>query len=178
MTRAMLDPALIGIWIVPGRPFTYEISADGGYHVAEPDERLSFERRGAVMMWGGRRHERDGVLSEVSAAEALTPVGRWRETGTGDIWVFKSDGSYSRTTPDGTRDGGIWATRGHDTRLWTRERRAEITADGAHLTFAMSNGEVARYGYAVEDGVLCLLDPKSWKELSRFVSATRLAREA
>lgn len=171
MTHTTLDPALLGIWIVPGQPYTYEVDSFGGYHVAGPEEPLSFTRGGSVMLWGGRHHERENGTGE-------TPVGRWVEPDSGDIWQFKDDGRYTLIAPGGMQDTGIWGLRDQGTALWVREMRARVITDGAHLTFSTVDGGTSRYGYTVADGTWRLLDPMNWSELSRFVSAGVLAKRS
>lgn len=175
MTDTDIDPALVGIWLVPGQPQTYEITADGGYFVAEPDAVLRFQDEGAVMVWGGRRYRR--VLGE-----GATPIGTWIEDETGDAWDFTDDNGYSVLSPavgdDGLTFVGIWALRNHGTSLWACEKQAELELDGAHLSFKTSTGEILRYGYATDDGMLTLLDPETWTELSRYISAERMVRSA
>jgi hypothetical protein len=165
-----IDPDLVGIWIVPGQPQTYEVTSDGAYHVADPEEPLAFEQGGTVMIWGARRHTRLDGAGE-------TPVGRWTEDASGDDWVFAADGSYA-ITAGGATDTGIWALRDAGSSLWTRETRAQITSDGAHLTFRTGPSDEFRYGYTVADGIWRLLDPETWAELTRYVSAAKLAEMA
>jgi hypothetical protein len=167
MTDPSINPALVGIWLQPGQPQTYEITADGAYHIADPEEPLRFEEDGAVMIWGDRRFARTEGAGE-------TPIGTWREEETGDGWDFASDqGLTILSTEPGEERAftGIWALRDDGRSLWTREKRADLTCDGAHLTYAMVSGEVYRYGYSVDDDVLSLLDPDTWEELTRYISA-------
>ncbi len=165
-----LDPDLIGIWILPGKPQTYEVLGDGTYHVADPEEPLSFEDGGATMVWGPRRHMRlDG--------SGTSPVGRWREEDSQDEWQFNADGSYA-VTGQGNTDTGIWALRSGGTALWTRELNAHITSDGAQVTFDAINGTSVTFGYTVADGVWTLLDPTDWRELARYVSPSTIAQTA
>lgn len=173
MADTQIDPALVGIWLLPGRPQTYEITEDGGYFIAEPDENLRFQDAGGVMIWGGRRYNR--ILGEGD-----TPIGTWREDDTGDGWDFTADQGYSvlsaATDEGGETFTGIWALRNGGTSLWTCEKQAQLETDGAHLSFKTPNGEHLRYGYAAEDGVLSLLDPETWLELSHYISAERMVR--
>lgn len=178
MTKAKFDPTLIGIWLLPGQPQTYEITEDGGYFIAEPDESLSFHNNGAQMTWGGRAYSR-------IIGEGDTPIGTWREEATGDGWDFTADHAYSilsaatHDNPDaGETFTGIWALRNEGTSLWTCEKQADIEADGAHLTFVTTAGERLSYGYGVADGILSLLDPDTWLELTRYISAERMVRSA
>lgn len=178
MTQTKIDSALIGIWLLPGQPQTYEITEDGGYFIAEPDETLSFQGGGAHMTWGGRSYTR-------IIGDGETPVGTWREEATGDGWDFTADHAYTilstglRATEDaGETFTGIWALRNKGTSLWTCEKQADIETDGAHLTFVTQTGERLSYGYAVSEGMLSLLDPDTWLELSRYISAERMVRSA
>lgn len=174
MTQTAIDPALVGIWLLPGQPQTYEITEDGGYFIAEPDETLSFHDGGAQMFWGSRTYTR-------IIGEGQTPIGTWREEDTGDGWDFTADQAYtilSAGEDGGETFTGIWALRDEGTSLWTCERQADIEADGAHLTFVTCAGERLSYGYAVADGMLSLLDPDTWLELSRYISAERMVRSA
>lgn len=171
MTHTKFDPALIGIWLLPGHPETYEISAGGGYFIAEPHETVIIKEGGAVMTWGGRRYIR--VLGEGS-----TPVGTWQEEATGDAWDFTDDQGYSVLTAAAQTFTGIWALRNHGTSLWTCEKQADLETDGAHLIFNTPAGEQLKYGYAVEDGILSILDPATWLEVSRYISAERMVRNA
>lgn len=162
-----LDPDLIGIWIVRGKPVTYEVTGDGGYHVADPEDPLSFEDGGAVMIWGGRRHDRQDGSGQ-------SPVGRWIEAASGDTWLFEADGRYE-VSGDGSTDTGIWALRDGGAALWTRELTARITTDGAQVTFVTVGGDSFTYGYTVDDGVWSLLDPTTWVAVTRYVTPARLA---
>ncbi|OAN71181.1 hypothetical protein A8B78_20325 [Jannaschia sp. EhC01] len=174
MTSTLLDPSLIGIWLLPGQPQTYEITEDGSYYIAEPDEALSFTDGGAQMIWGGRTYTR--VIGE-----GMTPVGTWREDDTGDGWDFTADHAYtilSATDETGETFTGIWALRNDGTSLWTCEKQADIETDGAHLTFITPSGERLSYGYTVDEGLLSLLDPDTWQELTRYISAERMVRSA
>ncbi len=163
-----IDPDLIGIWIIPGEPATYEVMSDGSYHVADPEEPLSFEDGGATMVWGPRRHMRlDG--------SGKTPVGKWREAASRDEWVFERDGSYS-VTGQGNTDTGIWALRSGGTALWTRELNAQLSSNGAQVTFTPVSGGSYTFGYTVADGVWTLLDANDWTELARYVSPSAMAK--
>ncbi|MBY6202795.1 hypothetical protein KUV65_15575 [Maritalea mobilis] len=165
MTQA-IDPDLIGIWIVQGQPQTYEVTPDGGYHVADPEEPLSFSEGGAVMTWGSLTFTRTVGTGE-------TPVGGWTEDASGDQWAFAKDGTYT-VSARGLSDTGIWDLRDNGASLWTREKRATITSDGAHLEFLTVYGTTSRYGYTVSNGVWRLLDPANWDELARYLSAAKL----
>lgn len=167
MTQASLDPDLVGIWLLPGQPQTYEITADGGYHIADPEEPVHFEDGGAIMVWGARRFRRTEGAGE-------TPIGTWREEETGDGWDFSDDQELTiLSTEPGAEHAftGIWALRDEGRSLWSREKRADLTCDGAHLTYYMVSGEVYRYGYSVDADVLSLLDADTWSELTRYISA-------
>lgn len=174
MTQTSLDPALIGIWLLPGQPQTYEITDDGSYYIAEPDEPLRFENGNATMVWGDRRYTR--VMGE-----GATPVGTWREEDTGDGWDFTADFAYTiLSTNDGSGETftGIWALRNEGTSLWACEKQADIETDGAYLTFVTPSGERLSYGYAVAEGFLSLLDADTGHELTRYFSAERMLRSA
>jgi len=167
MSDPSIDPQLAGIWLLPGEPQTYEITATGAYFIAEPDDPLVFQRDGAVMIWGGRRYLR-------TLGEGATPVGTWREETTGDGWDFTDDHAVAillADAPDGPGVTGIWGLREGGTRLWTCEKRAQVSSDGAHLVFETVDGEVLRYGYCVTEDILSLTDPDTWTELTRYVSA-------
>jgi hypothetical protein len=161
-----IDPRLIGIWVVPGEPRTYEVDAHGVYHVADPESAVTFEAGGAVMQWEGEAHDR------LSGA-GLTPEGRWRGRVTGAEWEFAADGGYT-VTLDGATDRGIWALRQEGATLWTREEVATLTTTGAEVTYALREGGTATYGYTVEAGVWTLLDPASWAVLARFIDPATL----
>lgn len=167
MSDAQIDPDLVGIWLLPGQPQTYEITGAGHYLIAEPEELLDFVEDGRIMVWGGRRYLRTEGGGE-------TPVGTWREEATGDGWDFTEDHAVTILMADpgaGPPITGIWALRDNGASLWTCEKRADLTADGAHLSFRMIGGDVLRYGYSVSTDVLTLLDPDTWTELTRYVSA-------
>lgn len=172
-----IDPALVGIWLLPGQPQTYEITEDGSYFIAEPDESLSFQNDGEQMIWGGRVYTR--ILGE-----GATPIGTWREEATGDGWDFTADHAYTilsaatDTTDAGETFTGIWSLRNEGTSLWTCEKQADIEVDGAHLTFITPSDDRLSYGYATEDGLFSLLDPDTWQELTRYISAERMVRSA
>lgn len=174
MTDPQIDPSLHGIWLLPGEPQTYEITETGGYFIAEPDEALSFQHGGAVMIWGGRRYLRTEGAGE-------TPVGTWREEDTGDGWDFAGDQAVTillADAPDGPGLTGIWGLREDGTSLWTCEKRAQITTDGAHLIFETVEGDILRYGYSVSEDVLSLMDPETWSEITRYVSAALFIQSA
>lgn len=172
MSPHPLDPALIGIWLLPGHPQTYEVTGDGSYYIAEPDEPVSFQTGGAQMTWGGRTYTR--VIGS-----GQSPVGTWREDGTGDGWDFTDDCAYtilSATDDTGETFTGIWALRNEGRSLWTCEKQADIETDGAHIAFVTPLGERFTYGYGVDNGILTLFDPDTWLELTRYVSAERMVR--
>lgn len=167
MTSLHIDPDLIGIWLLPGEPQTYEVEGDGSYHIADPDEPVRFEENGAAMIWGGRRFSR-------AQGDGDTPVGTWCEDATGDGWDFTEDHGLTILTANPVAPQtfiGIWALRNGGHSLWIREKHADLEADGAHLTFHLATGDVLRYGYAVDDGVLALLDPDNWTEIARYIAA-------
>lgn len=166
MSETSIDPALVGIWIAPGQPQTYEIAPDGTFFVAGPEEPVRFDNAGRDMIWGTQRYARIEGLGE-------TPVGRWREDGTGDIWKFDSDGVFRLSSGEATHDG-IWVLSEDGRSLWTRELRARLRTDGAHLVFDTVYEESYRYGYIVRDGTWRILDPADWSELLRYVSAPKL----
>jgi hypothetical protein len=174
MNDISIDPALVGIWLLPGEPQTYEITDSGGYFIAEPEEPVTFESDGAVMVWGGRRYLRTEGAGE-------TPIGTWREEETGDAWDFTEDQAVSiliAEAPDEDSLTGIWALRDEGHALWTCEHRAQITSDGAHLVFQTDEGNSLRYGYSVTEDVLSLLDPDTWEEVTRYVSAALFIQTA
>lgn len=174
MSETSIDPTLIGIWLLPGQPQTYEITEDGSYYIAEPDEPLHFQGDGEQMIWGGRTYTR--VIGS-----GLTPVGTWREDQTGDGWDFTEDRAYtilSATDQTGETFTGIWALRNKGTSLWTCEKQADIETNGAHVTFETPLGERFKYGYGVDEGVFTLLDPDTWQDLTRYISAERMVRSA
>jgi hypothetical protein len=161
-----IDPRLVGIWVVPGEPRTYEVDAEGLYHVADPESPVTFEEGGRVMQWEGEAHDR------LSGAGA-TPEGRWRGRVTGAEWDFAADGGYT-VTLDGATDRGIWALRQGGTALWTREEVARLTTTGAEVTYDLREGGTVTYGYTVEAGVWTLLDPTTWAVLTRFIDPATL----
>lgn len=161
-----VDPAIIGVWIVPGLRRTYEVDDNGGYYVADPETPIYFEDGGAVMIWEDEAHDR-------LSGTGLTPEGAWRGRDTGAEWRFAPDGSYE-VRLDGVTDTGIWALRRDGAALWTRELVAMLTTDGATVTFALfANGE-ATYGYTAGAGVWTLHDATTWAELARFVAPDRI----
>jgi len=162
-----IDPDLIGIWIAPGHPATFEVDPDGGYHVAEPEMPLRFEDRGTVMIWGDKRLER-----QLHAGE--TPIGQWIDRDHDEIWSFDADRSYT-ITAGGLTDTGIWALRDGGAALWARERTARVEADGATVVFQSTDGTTLRYNYTVSDGVWKLLDAADWTELATYIRPDRLA---
>lgn len=167
---AQLDPALVGIWIVPGQPQTYEFTADGGYHVAEPEAPLSFDDGALVMHWRGQPYHR-------LVGDGATPVGRWRAAEGGDVWQFEDSGTCTVTNGNGT-ETGIWALRDAGQSLWLRERTCDVSTDGAHLTFHPEAGVALRYGYTIKAGICTLHDAESWAELTRYLSLAALERTA
>ena len=74
-------------------------------------------------------------------------------------------------TAEETLVTGIWALRDQGRSLWHCERRATVSSDGAHLEFQFLDGGAQRFGYAVDGEVLSLLDPETWVELTRYISA-------
>ncbi len=167
MSEILIDPALVGIWLVPGASQTYEITDAGSYFIAEPDDQVHFQNDGSVMVWGYRRYIR-------TEGAGNTPVGTWREEDTGDGWDFTADQAVTILIADPEQDDsitGIWALRDAGKNLWVCEERARITCDGAHLVFHTVEGDSFRYGYTVNEDVLSLMDPDNWTELTRYVSA-------
>ena len=139
-----LDPDLIGIWILPGKPQTYEVLADGSYHVADREESLSFEDNaqpclGSASAYAARRF-RQNTHWPMARADSQ------------DEWQFNADGSYS-VTGQGNTDTGIWALRSGGSALWTRELNAHLDTNGAQVTFNAVNGNSVTFGYTVADGV-------------------------
>jgi len=163
-----IDPDLVGVWLSPGSIVTYEVCADGTYHVADPEEPVHFENEGAVMIWGGRRYTR-------RAGAGATPEGRWVEDGSSDVWAFGPDGSYSITNGTSTFIG-IWVLRNQGTALWTRELRAQLSTNGAQITFHPEAGRTLTYCYTVSEGLWSILDPLTWQEVNRYVSPAYLAQ--
>ncbi|NKX43171.1 hypothetical protein [Roseicyclus persicicus] len=161
-----VDPDLVGVWIVAGEPRTYEVEADGGYHVADPESPVAYEQGGAVMIWEGEAHDR-------LAGAGATPEGDWRGRDTGALWSFAADGTYT-VTLDGATDTGIWAAGQDGATLWTRERVATLATNGAQVTYTLREGGTATYGYTVGGGIWTLHDPVSWVELARFVDPATL----
>jgi hypothetical protein len=164
MTTTHIDPALVGIWLLPGAQHTYEIDVSGAYLIGEPEQPLCFENGHNTMIWGDRRFARAGT-------HGVGLVGTWIEEATGDAWDFSQDQALTILTPDEALVTGIWALRDQGRSLWHCERRATVTSDGAHLEFQFLDGVANRYGYAVDGDVLSLLDPQTWVELTRYISA-------
>ena len=165
-----IDPRLVGVWVIPGEPRTYEVDAEGGYHVADPESPVSFEAEGRVMHWEGEAHDRLSGAGD-------TPEGRWRGRDTGADWHFSPGGGYE-VTLDGATDIGIWALRQDGTALWTREEVARLATDGAQVTYTLRDGSTVVYGYTVENGAWTLHDPTTWDELTRFYDPATLGGPA
>lgn len=161
-----LDPRLVGIWIVPGEPRTYEVGADGTYHVADPESPVSYENGGTVMRWEGEAHDR-------LEGQGETPEGRWRGRDTGAEWSFNEDGSYS-VLLDGATDIGIWALRDEGRALWTREQVARLHGNGAELVYDLRQGGSVTYGYTASADIWTLHDPVTWVERARYVRPAAL----
>lgn len=164
MTKTFIDPALVGIWLLPGAPETYEIDASGAYLIGEPEQPLQFEGGHQTMIWGSRHFTR-------ASDHGVGLIGTWIEEATGDAWDFSQDQALTILTPDETLITGIWALRDDGRSLWHCEKRATISSDGAHLEFQFLTGDTTRYGYAVDGEVLSLLDPETWVELARYISS-------
>jgi len=162
-----IDPDLIGIWIVPGAGATYEVAPDGSYHVADPEAELQFEDDGATMLWGAVR-----LVRMQGAGD--TPLGRWKDEASGEIWWFARDGQYEVTAP-GLLDRGIWALRDGGTALWIREYRARLETNGAQVLFHPVDGAPLTYGYTVANGAWTLHDATTWAELARYLDPAALA---
>ncbi len=164
MSEDIIDPCLVGIWLLPGQPQTYEISESGDYLIGEPDEPLHFEDGGKTMIWGERKFHR-------ASDHGVGLIGTWIETGTGDAWDFTDDQAVTILTDEEMLITGIWALRDQGRRLWHCEKRATLRTDGAHLEFDFYGGDMARYGYSVSGEVLSLLDPETWTELTRYINS-------
>ncbi|MBF9043044.1 hypothetical protein HKCCE4037_06885 [Rhodobacterales bacterium HKCCE4037] len=164
MSEHKIDPDLVGIWLLPGQPQTYEIYENGDYLIGEPEESLRFEDADNRMIWGDRRFRRSGD-------HGVGLIGTWLEEDTGDAWDFTEDQAVTILTEDETLITGIWALRDQGHSLWHCEKRASVTSDGAHVEFSFVSGETARYGYTVKADVLCLLDPENWTELTRYLNS-------
>jgi len=165
-----IDPDLVRVWVQPASEFTYEVDADGGYHIGGPELPVTFDEGGAVMTWGPDtydRHDGDGA----------TPVGRWTERGTGAAWRFGDDGRYE-VTQGGVTDAGLWALRQGGATLWAREWRAQLSTNGAEIVFDIRNGGSFTYGYTVGGGVWTLFDPVTWAGLVRYSDPSALPKEA
>jgi hypothetical protein len=165
MSETRIDPSLVGIWLLPGQPQTYEITETGDYLIGEPEEPLQFENGSREMIWGARRFQR-------ADAGGFGLIGTWIEEGTGDAWDFADGQELTILTADETLITGVWALRDQGRCLWHCEKRATLHTDGAHLEFRFLAGDTLRYGYGVSGDVLSLLDPASWTELTRYVSST------
>lgn len=161
MTDPTIDPDLPGIWIIPGEATTYEIEPDGSYHIAEPAEPLTIAPGGASMIWGRTRLDRIGGAGKA-------PLGAWRDRDHGDEWLFRADGSYLQRWSDGERTTGIWALRGEEATLWTREYRGRLETDGARVTFVLPTEDPVTYGYTVDAACWTLLDAASWARLVEY----------
>lgn len=161
-----IDPDLIGIWVIPGTPFTYEVDAAGQYHIGNPEVPIAFSAGGTVMSWGPEILDRQSGSGD-------TPVGTWIERGTGAEWTFAADGSYT-VLWDGVTDTGIWALRQNGTTLWTRELRAALATNGAQVVFTTTSGGTFTYGYTVGAGVWTLFDPVTWSEVARYLDPATL----
>ena len=164
MTDAFTDPNLVGIWLLPGQPQTYQITETGDYLIGEPEEPFRFEDGGQAMHWGSRVFHR-------ADEHGVTLVGTWIDTETGDAWDFTEDHAVTILTADGTPITGFWGLRDEGRSLWHCEKRATVSADGAHLEFQFLGGGAQRYGYSVDRDVLCLLDPEKWTELTRYINS-------
>ncbi|MEJ6390558.1 hypothetical protein V8J83_13680 [Gymnodinialimonas sp. 2307UL20-7] len=160
-----IDPNLVGIWLLPGQPQTYEITETGDYLIGEPEEPLQFEDGSRSMTWGARRFRRADKYG-------IGLIGTWIEEGTGDAWDFADGQALTILTAQETLITGVWALRDQGRCLWHCEKRATVQTDGAHLEFRFLAGDTARYGYTVTGDVLSLLDPASWTELTRYVSSS------
>lgn len=165
-----IDPTLVGTWIVPGSQRTYAVDPAGGYHVAEAESAMSFQKDGAIMVWEGEVHDRCSGKGE-------TPVGTWVGRATGALWTFVADGGYS-VTLDGRFDTGRWELRRNGTALWTQELVAQVSTDGAHIAYHMRDGACITFGYSVCSRGWVLYDPVDWTELGRLIDPTPLSTYA
>lgn len=155
------DPDLPGLWFIPGQETTYEVLADGTYHVADPEVPVAFARGGTVMAWGDMTLTRlDGIGDTV--------VGRWKARSSGEEWMFRGDGRYSVNWGPDQGTSGIWILSEDGDSLWTRERRATLTTTGAEVTFEPVDGPPLTYAYTVSDGVWRLMDRTTWERLAEY----------
>ncbi len=164
MSDAPIDPSLVGIWLLPGQPQTYQITETGDYLIGEPEEELRFEGGGRTMIWGARQFTR-------ASDHGVGLIGTWLEDETGDAWDFTDDQAVTILTGDEMLISGIWALRDGGRCLWHCEKRATVSTDGAHLEFHFLGGDSTRYGYSVSGEILSLLDPESWVELTRYINS-------
>lgn len=162
MSDPQIDPDLIGIWIIPGERATFEVSPDGGYHIAEVPADFSFFRGGQFLNWGEAELER--VLGEGDRIEGV-----WRARDSGDEWYFRPDGSYTLHWPDGEEAHGIWAVQEDGAKLWTREELGRIDTNGAEVSFHLHSGAPIRYGYTVDARKWTLMNPETWAVLVEYL---------
>ncbi|WP_147450704.1 hypothetical protein [Rhodophyticola porphyridii] len=157
-----IDPDLLGRWGLPGEPYIYEVLPDGSYHVADAAAPLSFSDDAAEMTWDDQVFDRQG-------AAGIGVEGAWRARDSAESWMFTADGSYQVGWGDARPPAtGIWALHDHGRRLWTREKLAQLTTDGANVVFHLIDGGPQSYGYTVSDGIWTLLDPTSWKKRAAY----------
>jgi len=161
MSDPQIDPDLLGIWIIPGEPATFEVSPDGGYHIAEAAAAFSILREGRLLNWG------DAILERV-LGDGAQIEGVWRTRNSGDEWYFRPDGSYTLHWPDGEEAHGIWTVQEDGTKLWTREELGRIDTTGAEVSFHLHSGTPIRYGYTADAETWTLMNPETWAVLVEY----------
>lgn len=161
MSDPRIDPDLLGIWIIPGEPATFEVGPDGSYHIAEAAVAFSFSDGGQVLQWGNTELRR--ILGEGDRIEGV-----WRVPERGDEWYFRPDGSYTLHWPDGEEAHGIWAVQEDGAKLWTREEMGRIVSTGAEVSFQLHSGAPIRYGYTVDAKKWTLMNPETWAVLIEY----------
>ncbi|MFT5868580.1 MAG: hypothetical protein ACI8TF_000685 [Paracoccaceae bacterium] len=161
MNLNTLDPDLVGLWIVIGKPTTYEILPDASYHVADPEAALEIAADGATMTWGAIEYDR--MLGTGPNIDGV-----WRNREDGDEWYFRPDGTYSLHLTGSDDIFGIWALRDDANTLWTREYRGTVQTNGAQLQFFLPASPPLSYGYTVQNGIWSLMDPQSWSVLATY----------
>ena len=161
MSDPQIDPDLLGIWIIPGEPATFEVCSDGSYHIAEAATDFALFRGGRFLQWGNTALER--ILGDGDRIEGV-----WRVRESGDEWYFRPDGSYTLHWPDGEEAHGIWAVQEDGTKLWTREELGRIDTTGAEVSFHLHSGPPIRYGYTADAQTWTLMNPETWAVLIEY----------